>query len=379
MRKLTALILPTLPLGEHSDHACPGLLFVVSPRQKAWQLRYRAGGVRKRLRLGYFPKMSLLEARTAAANAMNRIEAGSAPAAELVVHPRRDALSLGTMIDRYEALRRREGADGRYFVDSFRIIRTGLKDFLTMPAAQFSKADLRAARDRIGERAPYAANKFLGCLGPLMRWAAQEDLVPTNFVGDLRKFEETSRDRVLTHDEIARIWNAGEQPSGGQSARAFGRMVRFALVTLQRRDECATLRHGDILGGVWRQERNKASRPHRLRLPALALDLIGQGEAQEFCFASINGQISGFSKLKAQLDRLSGVAGWRLHDLRRTGASQMQELGISRDVIQGVLNHAISDVGGVYLRGEMQAAKGEALAAWAAELERIIGAKRATH
>ena len=42
-------------------------------------------------------------------------------------------------------------------------------------------------------------------------------------------------------------------------------------------------------------------------------------------------------------------ADWRLHDLRRTCATGMQELGISNDVVQSVLNHAIGGVGGVYL------------------------------
>ena len=54
-------------------------------------------------------------------------------------------------------------------------------------------------------------------------------------------------------------------------SQAFGRMVRFLLVTAQRRDEAASLRHGDILGGVWRQTDNKSGRPHTIPLPDLAL------------------------------------------------------------------------------------------------------------
>lgn len=55
----------------------------------------------------------------------------------------------------------------------------------------------------------------------------------------------------------------------------------------------------------------------------------------------------------------------------------MQELGVSHDVVQGVLNHAIGGVGGVYLRAEMEKAKATALVAWAAEIERVVGARRA--
>ena len=37
------------------------------------------------------------------------------------------------------------------------------------------------------------------------------------------------------------------------------------------------MRHGDLLGGIWKQADNKAGREHRLKLPQLALDQIGKG------------------------------------------------------------------------------------------------------
>ena len=139
------------------------------------------------------------------------------------------------------------------------------------------------------------------------------------------------------------------------------------------------LRYGDIIDiNLWKQDRNKADRPHRLRLPPLAIDLVGTGEANGFVFEGDPGKaISGFSKFKRALDKASGISGWRLHDLRRSAASSMQELGVSHDVVQGVLNHAIGGVGGVYLRAEMEKAKATALVAWAAEIERVVGARRA--
>ena len=70
-------------------------------------------------------------------------------------------------------------------------------------------------------------------------------------------------------------------------------MVRFLLVTAQRRDEAASLRFGHILDGIWRQAENKASRPHSLTLPPLALALVGQGEARDYVFAGRVGKIGG--------------------------------------------------------------------------------------
>ena len=215
------------------------------------------------------------------------------------------------------------------------------------------------------------ANRLLGYLGPVLRWAAQEDLIPTNFVPDLRKAPERKRDRVLSSSELAAIWHACDL-SAGPVSQAFGRMVRFLLVTAQRRDEAASLRHGDIVRGVWKQADNKSNRPHTLPLPALALNLVGRGETQALVFAGGNGKISGFSKLKRALDKASGFSGWRLHDLRRSAASHMQELGIAPDTIRAILNHALLGVGGVYMRAELEQAKAAALIAWSAEIERLV-------
>ena len=50
----------------------------------------------------------------------------------------------------------------------------------------------------------------------------------------------------------------------------------------------------------------------------------------------------------------------------------MQELGVRGDIVQAVLNHAVQGVGGVYLRGELEKQKAEALATWAVALAKIV-------
>ena len=256
-----------------------------------------------------------------------------------------------------------------------RLLRLNLARYLSLPADQFSKADLRAARDVMVERdAMFAANRLLQRLGPVLKWAAQEDLIPANFTPDIRKAPELKRTRKLTDAEIRKIWAACDDLDSSAVAKNFGRMVKFLLLTAQRKDEVGSLRFGHILDGVWRQADNKSSRPHSLRLPPLALTLVGQGAARDFVFAGSVGKISGFSKLKAALDAASGVADWRLHDLRRTAASRMQGLSIPNHVVQAVLNHAVPGVGGHYLQDELEKQKADALTTWATALTRIVGA-----
>ena len=79
---------------------------------------------------------------------------------------------------------------------------------------------------------------------------------------------------------------------------------------------------------------------------------------------------------EGEVDELSGIEGWRLHDLRRTFASGMQELGVDFWIVEALLNHQLPGLGSVYMRAELHAAKTSALRLWAAEVQRITGAKK---
>jgi integrase len=372
-KKLTAVSIPHLVEGEWYDAVLPGLILRVGVKRRTWQFRYHAGGSYHRKPLGHFPAMELGEARDAARRVIERAEKG-VPIDDPVPHPRSpDVLTLGGLLDRYEAMRLREGRRIKVLAKTQRALRRHLKPYLSLPADQFSKADLRAVRDAMVEAGTVIeANRLLEALGPAMRWAAEEDLIPVNFVPAIRRAAPRKRDRVLTQKEIAAIWKACETLGRHKPAKSYARMVRFLLVSAQRRDEAASLRYGHILDGVWRQTENKASRPHSLPLPSLALALVGRGEAREYVFGGRSGKIGAFSMLKRKLDEASGVTGWRLHDLRRTAASSLQELGIRNEVVQSVLNHAVPGVGGVYLRSELEKQRAEALATWAERLARIV-------
>ena len=376
-KKLTALSIPTLARGEWWDVVLPGLILRVGVKRRTWQFRYHTGGSYHRKPLGHFPAMELAEAREAARKLIDRADKGL-PIEVSAPHPRSStALTLGALLDRYEALRTREGKRTRTLPEAMRLLRRSLRPYLSLPVGEFSKTDLRAARDAMVEAdAVFAGNRMLAYLGPAMRWAAQEDLIPTNFVPDIRRAPERKRSRVLTKEEIARIWKACDDDFGTrEAAKNFGRMVRFLLVTAQRRDEAASLRFGHILDGIWRQATNKSDRPQSLTLPPLAKSLVGEGGTQDYVFAGRRGKLSGFSKLKAELDKASAVTNWRLHDLRRTAATNMQELGIRNEVVESILNHAVPGVGGVYLRSELEKQKAEALVVWATEIARIAKPK----
>src|SRR5262249_25025376 len=147
--------------------------------------------------------------------------------------------------------------------------------------------------------------------------------------------EETARERCLIDpkrkdwSELAQVWKA--LPDGD-----YGNIVRLLILTGQRRDAIGDLRWSEIdqeheaihLPG----ERTKNGKDHTVPLSPLAksiIDKIPQGQDREFVFGTGAGGFSGWSQSKDRLDaKLKGVKPWRLHDLRRTAATGMAEIGV---------------------------------------------------
>ena len=69
------------------------------------------------------------------------------------------------------------------------------------------------------------------------------------------------------------------------------------------------------------------------------------------------------------------MTGWRHHDLRRTVATRMADLGIEPHVIEAVLNHVSgtkAGVAGVYNRSLYAAEKRAALKVWADHVQVVL-------
>jgi integrase len=100
----------------------------------------------------------------------------------------------------------------------------------------------------------------------------------------------------------------------------------------------------------------------------------GRGE-RDLVFGTGKGPFSGWSRAKEALDANVPLPAWRLHDLRRTVATQMAENGVQPHIIEAVLNHVSghkAGVAGIYNRATYAAEKREALELWAGHLQKIV-------
>jgi integrase len=206
----------------------------------------------------------------------------------------------------------------------------------------------------------------------------EQDLLPTAPTAGVKApAKETARERVLTDAELAAVWRAAD--ALGPAARAF---VRLLILTGQRRDEVAGLRWADVDldaagGAVWTlpREATKADRTHEVPLSAAAVAILaGLPREGEYVLSTTGGRrpISGYSKVKARLDELAGVTGWRFHDLRRTAGTGLARLGVAVATISRVLNHTEGGVTKIYNRYGYLDEKRAALNRWAAHVEWLV-------
>jgi integrase len=123
--------------------------------------------------------------------------------------------------------------------------------------------------------------------------------------------------------------------------------------------------------------RNKGKRDHEIPLSPAMVKLLGNPRSGRPVF-STDGQkpYAGQKRLRAILDRETGVAGWTFHDLRRTASTGMAALHIPQDTIDRVLNHAKGVLAGTYNRYEYLDEKRRALEAWAERVAFIVGDAR---
>jgi integrase len=182
------------------------------------------------------------------------------------------------------------------------------------------------------------------------------------------------RDRVLSDAELAAVWNA----CGNDT---YSKIVKLLILTGARREEVGGMLWSELdKRPLWiiSASRTKNRLEHVLTLPGLAWSLIDSTPRREPKNRVLGNGPQGFNNwntAKKALDRRSGIVSWRLHDLRRTAATRMADLGIQPHIIEAALNHVSghkAGVAGIYNRSSYQREVKNALAIWADHVASIV-------
>ena len=322
--------------------------------------------------LGQYPTMSLAEARETWREARKEVQAGRDPR----VVSRRGAGKTFAVVA--EEWLKREQDKNRTASESRRIVTKYLLPALgDMDVREIGKHEVLRITDKlVDDGKPTMARRVHARIHTFLRWCAERDIIPLNPIAGMRRQgSETSRDRVLTDDELAAVWRAADT-----MGFPFGRCVQLLILTGARRSEISEMQWNEIEEDriSLSPERTKTATAHLIPLTSLAksvIETIPQIDDSRLVFTT-NGKtpISGWTNSKRDLDRISGVKDWRLHDLRRTVATGLQKLGIPLQVTEAVLGHTSGSragVVGIYQRHDFLDEKFNALEHWSEHLRSL--------
>lgn len=362
------------------DTTLPGFgLRVTEKGKKSWVVMYRSRGRQRRMTIGRYPAFSLAEARDAARTALRTLEQGVDPAEEKLAAKRRPDATFADVVEQFIELYARP--KNRGWKETRRILHKNVVPRIGHYALhEVERHHIIDILDTIVARgAPTQANRVLAHVRKLFNWALDRGMVEYNPVFGLKPpAKEVSRDRVLTDEELKRLW-----PVWDEIEWPFGQLFKLLLLTGQRRNEVATMRWSDIdfANKTWTIPREvaKNDRTHEVPLSDLALEIIESvprvGDHDLIFSTTGRTAVSGFSKAKKVCDTTASVFEWRTHDLRRTCASGMARLGIHPHVVEKILNHSsgtISGVSAVYNRYAYDDEKRSALELWSNHLQLLI-------
>jgi integrase len=328
-----------------SDATLPGLRLRLTPSgRRSWVLACRdtLGGMR-RFPLGDYPAMGISEAREAARSMRADVRKGADPVAEArrkrtIGQEARDG--IGTLTAVLDLYAKQKGDSLKSWPECRRRIDHVFAEHLSKPVAVLKAADLQITADAHPSRQSAAA--AVRYIRPVLKWAAQRRYLAAEAAVLHPPATVRRRDRLLSHDELAAVL-----PVLRASPRPYAAALRFMLLTLARREEVGQARWVDVdmSAGTWAIRETKNKQSHIVPLSGQALDLLRSARPENpktaaLVFATKTGEALGnWDRETKALQEKSKTADWTRHDLRRTGATMLGEMGELPDIIEAALNH----------------------------------------
>jgi integrase len=375
-----------------SDQRCIGLAVRVAPSGlRTWDLAYRIRGSAKvrRVSLGRVTDVSLEKARERA----NQLTSAARGGRDLIAEEEESRaaaaarLTVEKLIELY--VRRRVAGRLRTAADIERRLHRALAPILARHASDIRRRDIRELLDKVADQGTEReAEKRRQTVGAMFRWALSQDIVEIDPTAGLKAYDPgTPRDRVLTLEEIEALWSwldTGILP--GDAAD----ILRLQLLTGARCGEISGLCAEEIDRGQWNwtlpaaRSKNKRARVTPLvgtarRIIEMRLGTAGPGplfttETGNALTSANMGRYLLVRRSKLPIDKFT------THDVRRTVATMLAELGVALDLIAAVVGH---EAGGKetrtlirhYVRTDLIESKTRVLSAWDKRLADIVAGR----
>ena len=345
---------------------------------RTWAAQYRANGRTRRVTLGSFEKLTPAQAREGARRILARVALGHDPQAEKQAKRASSARTFRVAVEAYLAAKQHlRPVSVR--LNKLYLCGPYFQPLHSVGVADVTHADVAARLSAISRaHSSHTAAAARRALSAFYRWCMEEGWAQANpVIGTRKPAQAPARDRVLTDAELVAIWRACGDDE-------YGRIVRLLILLGSRRQEIGGMRWSeiDLDAGTWTlpKERSKNRRAHTIALPPAALDIIWSvlRSTRDNLFG--DRAADGFTSWiggKRELDQRLGdsVKPWRVHDMRRSVATGMADIGIEPHHIEAVLNHHgghRAGVAGIYNRSSYASEVARALARWSEHVTALV-------
>jgi integrase len=345
--------------------------------RQSWVFQYAFGSgvgrITRRIKLGDYPALSPARARAEAEDLHAKVHLHGDPAVERRKNRIEASNTFGKLVEQYLEFKRPQMRP-RSFEEVKRHLMVNAKPLHGLPLASVDQVAIANRLSAFAKHGAVATNRTRASLSAMFVWAMGEGLALVNPVAHTNRREEKARDRVLSDAELRTVWHSVEDDD-------FGYIVKLLMLTGQRKSEIAGLRWDEINGEqiVLPSERTKNGRAHVVPLSETVRAILeafdNKGRAYVFG-RDDNGGFKGWTVPRRRLAARCALPHWTLHDLRRSVATGMADIGIQPHIIEAVLNHVSGHKGGVagvYNRSSYAKEKAEALARWDEHVRGVVG------
>jgi integrase len=376
------------------DQRCKGLAVRVAPSGvKTWDLAYRIRGSSKmrRLSLGRTTDVSLEQARERA----NELTSAARQGRDLIAEEgeTRDAVASRITVEKLISLYLRRRVVGR--LRTAKAIESRLRRTLTPILQRYvvdiCRRDMRALLDSIADQGQgREAEKRRQVCTAMFRGALSQDLVEADPTAGLTPYDRgVPRDRVLTLEEIELVWKWLDTDALSLEAAD---ILKLELLLGARCGEISGLRAEEIDRQKWTwtlpAARSKNGRQRVTPIVGLAREMLEQRLSNVDkgpLFLLDKGVVVSSAHIGHYLltrRTTLPIAVFTSHDLRRTFATMLAEMGIALDLVAAIVGHEAGAretrvLMRHYVRTDMLERKAHALKAWDDRLKAIVAGEQA--
>ncbi|HHQ6628052.1 TPA: tyrosine-type recombinase/integrase [Serratia fonticola] len=352
----------------------------------SWVYTYRLGGRSaklERLKLGNYPDMSLKLAREKRDQCRSWLADSKDPKHQLNLMTA-ETLKPVTVEDALRYWIKEYAVDHRANVERHKA-QLGKHVYPYIGALPLSQCETRhwlECFDRMKKETPVAAGYVFQMCKQALKFCRVRRYAISNALDDLTIPDVGSKqdkgDRSHTDDEIGQIWKASQQL---KFKPYYAAMLRLLVVFGCRSQEVrlSTWPEWDLKRWVWTvpKEHSKGGAKIVRPVPETMRPFIEDLHRQHKDSGLLLGEIKESSAVSAWgrlvWKRLGHVEPWSLHDIRRTFATKLNDLGVAPHVVEQLLGHIMPGVMAVYNLSQYMPEKLEALNMWYERLELLAG------